>query len=175
MGFAWCLQSISWKRGDGEEHATNEFLKWIQRMQQVSLLLWNINPVAGHWDLPGENSQKQIMGIGFSLRCHRYVFRWLKATASKESPMASIKGACWNEMKLILSSLLHLGLGYILSLWLANISTRTSFLCFWRFKRIADCRFLYNCLLQELLVRYYLLINTHHQEPLPRAEEVSWE
>jgi hypothetical protein len=39
--------------------------------------------------------------------------------------MASIKGACWTEMKLILSSLLHLGLWYIWSLWLANISTST--------------------------------------------------
>jgi hypothetical protein len=33
-------------------------------MQQVYPPLWNINPVAGHW---GENSQKQIMGMGFSL------------------------------------------------------------------------------------------------------------
>ncbi len=137
MGFAWCLQSIWWKCGDGEEHATNEFLKWIQRMQQVYLLLWNINPVAGRWDLPGENSQKQIMGIGFPLQCHRYVFRWLKGTASKESPMASIKGGCWNEMKLILSSL-HLGLGYIWSLWLANISTSTSFLLLLEIRK--NCR-----------------------------------
>jgi hypothetical protein len=42
--------------------------------------------------------------------------------------MASIKGACWTEMKLILSSLLRLGLEYIWLLWLANISTSTSFL-----------------------------------------------
>jgi hypothetical protein len=40
------------------------------------------------------------MGIGFSLWCHRYVFRWLKVTASKESLMASKHKRCmleWNE------------------------------------------------------------------------------
>jgi hypothetical protein len=52
--------------------------------------------------------------------------------------MASIKGACWNEMKLILSSLLHLALGYIWSLWLANISTSTSFLLLLEIRK--NCR-----------------------------------